>query len=318
MVMPKKLLVAVRLLIAGALGAGLASHAHAAPVYFAQASVLNGLDQQSFTDASTVSASAGGISTFTVGGGAHLGLGTWAGESAAQAGEGFLRTSSHTSIVITDHQASLGSGFRGGGSHASFTIDDVVISGPVGGTVSGTLNLIFEGSLGASANFANAIGGSGSYGEVSISVGLPGFGGNGGARLGASAPPANTLTLTSSGLLTGYSGGLLALQINSASLPVNTPFSITLDLQSGTLASYTVDGTGPAVVPISAEGFSNFMNTFSFASSGPVFTLPAGYTANSASGMIVDNHVVPAPASLLLLGTGIIALGSRLRRRRRN
>jgi hypothetical protein len=307
-----------RLLIAVALGAGLASDAHATPSYFASAGVLSGLDQESFTDVIPVSANAGGIITFSIGGGGHLGLGTWAGESAAQAGPGYLQTSSHTSVVITDHQASLGSGAKAGGSHATFTIDDVMISGPGSGTVSGTLNLLFEGSLDASANFANAIGGSGSYGQVSIGVGLPGFSGNGGARLGASAPPANTLTLTNSGLLAGYGGGLLALQINSASLPINTLFSITLDLQSETLASYTVDGTGPAVVPISAEGFSNYSNALSFARSGPVFTLPENYTADSPSGKIVDNHFVPEPANIVLLGPGLcVWLWMAVRRRRR-
>jgi hypothetical protein len=290
--------------------------AFAAPSYFAEAGVLSGFDQESFTDANPVGASASGIMTFSIGGGEHLGLGTWAGESAAQAGAGFLRVSSHTSVAITDHQASLGSGAKAGGSHAKFTIDDVLISGPSSGTVNGTLNLLLEGSLAASANFANALGSSGSYAQISIGVGLPGLGGNGGARLGAGAPPPNTLALTNSGLLLGYGGGLLSLHVNSSSLPVNTPFSITLDLQSETLASYTVQGTGTAVVPISAEGFSNFTNTFSFARSGPVFTLPDGYTVNSPSGMIVDNHFIPEPPVIALLAPVLSAWLWRSRRQR--
>lgn len=299
------------------LGVGIASCAYGAPSYFAEAGVLSGFDAESFTGTIPVSASAAGIMTFSIGGGEHLGLGTWAGESTAQANPGYLAVSSHTSVVITDHQASLGSGAKAGGSHASFTIDDVIISGPGAGPVSGILNLQLEGSLAASANFANAIGGSGSYGQISIGVGVPGFGGNGGARLGAGAPPANTLTLTNSGLLIGYGGGLLALQINSSSLPVNSPFSITLDLQSETLASYNVGGTGVAVVPISAEGFSSFTTGLSFARSGPVFTLPEGYTANSLSGMIVDNHFVPEPSSVVLLAAALCMLPWAALRRRR-
>jgi hypothetical protein len=300
------------LLAAMIVALGGAPTARSAPTYFAEANVLNGLEQNSSIDDVPVGATATGISPFSIGGGD----GAWSGESAAQAGHGLVMTMSHTSLFVSDHRASLGSGSKVSGAHASLTIDDVVISGPGGGAISGTLNVDLGGSLGASASFANALGSSGSYGEVVISIGIPGGGGDGSARLGASAPPGNTLTATSSGLLTGYAGGPMSMQIESTALPVNVAFSLTLSLQSESVATYVVSGTGPAIVPISAEGFSNYTSLLSFARNGPVFTLPEGFTADSPSGMIVDNLFVPEPSIILLTGPGLLALRSFGSRRR--
>jgi hypothetical protein len=291
--------------------AGIASHALAAPSYFASAGVLSGFDQRSFTSPAPVGATAGGVQPFTVGGQPA----SWSGESEAQAGAGVLRVRSHTALSIADHQCCLGSGVRGSGSEAEFTIDDVVISG-VGSSVAGSLNLTLSGSLEATATLANALGNSGSYGQISVGVSIPGAGVNGGARLGAGSPPDNTLTLTNSGLLSGYGGGVLALSIASPALPVNTPFTIQIELLSETLASYSVQGTGPLPVPIAAEGFARFDNSLSFAVSAPVFTLPAGYTVNSAAGAIVNNQyvgLVPEPASAWLGAASFCALVLRRR-----
>ena len=68
---------------------------------------------------------------------------------------------------------------------------------------------------------------------------------------------------------------------------------------------------------------SLFSDTFGFVVGGPVFDLPAGFTANSPTSFIVDNRflppgavpAVPEPSSMLLL-TGGLGLLTMLRRRR--
>ena len=60
-----------------------------------------------------------------------------------------------------------------------------------------------------------------------------------------------------------------------------------------------------------------FGNTFSFATNGPVFDLPAGVTVNG--GGIVNNRFapVPLPGTLPLLGSGLLGLVAfRLRRKK--
>lgn len=305
-----------------AFGAGLAPSAMATPFFSAQAGVLSGADQESFSGSIPVSANAGAIQTFSGGGGDHQLNGTWAGESTAHADRGFLQASSHTSLNITDHQCCLaGTSVRAGGGGASFNIDDVLISGP-GDFVDGILNLDLGGALSASADYHNALGQSGSSAQVTVGISFPGFGGGGGALLGAGAPPTNTLTLTTSGLLTGYSGtgALLELHLVSSVLPVGTPFSIGMSLDTQTVAFYNVFGTGTASVPIIAEAFASYTHTLSFSRGGPVFTLPDGYTVNSVDGGIVNNRfgglpTVPEPATLSLIGLGL--MGLELARRRR-
>ncbi|MFZ5930383.1 MAG: PEP-CTERM sorting domain-containing protein [Pseudomonadota bacterium] len=303
-------------------------NAEAVPIYTAQAGALSGADSEMFSGPTPVTASAGALQTFSVSGLPAR----WEGEATAHAGAGFLRGSSHTLVNIENHQASLGSGTRAGGSHAVMNIDDMIISG-AGTTIDTVLHLTLTGNLAASAIFHNALGGSGSYAEVAISISTPGGGGSGGARLGAAAravgapppPPDNSLNLTNSGLLTGYGGGLLNLAIPLTALPLNSFFSISLGLDTTTLATYNVGGTGPNPVPIIAEAFSSFGHTFSFALDGPVFDLPVGYTVNSVAGDIENNSFVglqagpepqsvPEPMTLSLLGAGLAGIGIARRR----
>jgi hypothetical protein len=72
---------------------------------------------------------------------------------------------------------------------------------------------------------------------------------------------------------------------------------------------------------------SSFADTLTFSRSGPVFTLPAGYTVNSVSGNIVDNSwsdprnpaTVPEPATLVMMlaGGAMVAVVRRRARARR-
>jgi hypothetical protein len=56
---------------------------------------------------------------------------------------------------------------------------------------------------------------------------------------------------------------------------------------------------------------ASFLNTLSFPTNRPVFTVPDGYTVNSVSAGIVDNRFqsqVPEPSTLALLLIGSILL----------
>jgi len=66
----------------------------------------------------------------------------------------------------------------------------------------------------------------------------------------------------------------------------------------------------------------NFANTVSFATSGPAFILPAGYTVNSVSANIVNNrwlgapyNDVPTPSPIILLVFGLAGIGYQRRKR---
>ena len=54
---------------------------------------------------------------------------------------------------------------------------------------------------------------------------------------------------------------------------------------------------------------TDFGSTLTFATTGDVFNLPSGYTANSAQAGIVDNHFIPEPSATLgALGLVMIPL----------
>ncbi len=65
-----------------------------------------------------------------------------------------------------------------------------------------------------------------------------------------------------------------------------------------------------------ADGLTDFGHTVTFATSGPVFNIPDGYSVNSAEAQISGNVFVPEPASRILLAVGVVVvLGWRSRRR---
>jgi hypothetical protein len=71
-------------------------------------------------------------------------------------------------------------------------------------------------------------------------------------------------------------------------------------------------------IPGTVSTSTDFSNSMSFIQGGPVFSLPAGYTANSIDGRIVDNVYVGLPAlvpaigrsAVIFLGLSMVAMGS--------
>ncbi len=169
---------------------------------------------------------------------------------------------------------------------ARMVIDDIIISGP-GTDVLTQISAHISGTIDTSTGSASGLGVA-QLGALTI----------GGSALSATA-------VYNSGSVGG--GGSVnadtTLTTTSFTAPVGQPFAVRMDFESEITAS---DNAGP---PDPVTLTSQF--EMSFPTSGPVFILPAGYTANSSDGNIVDNQFVgpppvpaldtPAAASLMLL-----------------
>jgi len=289
----------------------------ASPSFHADAGALSGQNSESNTGASPQTADANAQSSIFDGGGNVIGSFTGSGSSSA--GKGVLKASGRSTVDISNHQCCLSNQvYRDSAGHASFALDDIVITGP-GATVDAILNLSFTGTLSGAAQHANILGSAGGHVNVAINGNVAGQGFSGGAQLDVDSAHPGQTTYSNSGILAGYTGGALDVHIAFAALPVGVPLGMFLDLSVSALATYVVQGTGPDVAPIFADLFGDYSHSLSFASGGPVFTLDAGYSADSAQGQIdnnqwVGNVVVPAPGALALFAVGVAALCS-LRRR---
>jgi hypothetical protein len=191
-------------------------------------------------------------------------------------------------------------------ANAYMTLDDVVISGPAGMiTTSYTIHL--TGTLEASKDLQATSEFSGAAARVEVIL----FG-NGQFLNDSAAAKYNDLPQRGSGLLQNFTG---SDDLTSAPFTVtaNQAFTVVLELGIDAQSVLAPDDTG------SASAAAHFGNTLTFVTDGPVFDLPAGYTANSISGNIVDNHSVPVPepARAGLLGTGGVGLLLGWARRRR-
>jgi hypothetical protein len=188
------------------------------------------------------------------------------------------------------------------------TFTDVIISGPAGGNISTKLRIHLGGTL--------AVGVSGhldpdtilSSAAVSGAIYVNGnFVASGGRSLEASNSSSTVPIAYGRFAGVGDSG---VVTTNPFIVTVGVPFTVKLELstQLGSRVYYRVEGA--------AGASSDYYSSMGFATDQSVFDLPAGYTANSVSGGIVNNGFTPVPepgtAGLLLLA----ASGALLRRRR--
>ncbi len=201
-------------------------------------------------------------------------------------------------------------------TYANF--DDFVVTGPGSGTVSVSLNLSISGTISNIPTVSGVQPGTDTSigtvdptvvigGHPSISSGLWSL--TGGTAFTGSivdnvvtciAPPNGLCTPTHttlpSGLLAGItvSAGLFTGTVTTPvfTVPLNTPFSVGLQLVT---SGVVVPQVGVTIPNQPADTVSNslgvdFLDPFSFPTSGPVFNLPAGYTVNSTEAMVVNNQ----------------------------
>jgi len=173
------------------------------------------------------------------------------------------------------------------GAQTVLFADDVVISGPAEpAAIDVTMNLILDGSM-----TVDEIGFWGSRLELSISC--------------ASTNRSGVMSINSSGL---FSNGVLAgLGPNSGPRAITLPLTIAVNQPFNFLATLVASVGGTSVGNAAHSASSNFFDegglhfptigpvptiagpVHSSGGAAPVFTLPAGYTANSTTLNIVNN-----------------------------
>jgi hypothetical protein len=253
------------------------------------------------------------------------GAGTLSGDEFAAAGPGGLRSSSKVSIFRTGAPG-LDSASGPAQASASATFNDFIITGP-GGSVAGSANFTLSGAFETTANIADSIGNTlvlgGAQIEVGVSGSMPGmsFSGLFDQQSGANGQGPTGFISGGNGVFAGDSAPT-GFTTAMTELPVGTLFSVSLGLGTTAFASWGSGGGAEGeLTTVDLTALSDFSNTFTFATTGPVFNLPDGYTVNSVSGDIVNNRFVggpaatPEPPALIMLGSGLLSLAVFLRRR---
>ena len=194
------------------------------------------------------------------------------------------------------------------------TVVEILISTPAGYT-GGDIPVFFKAHLAGAASasiMTESIFGRSARGSIEATARLSGFGSSGFTSSSATARArggaSNSLTIGGELL-----PGLLNLPtiFIDPTIPVEVRFSLAAVLSHAAFNDTTATATVDA------------FNSLSFALVGPALILPDGFSANSVSGMIVDNvfvgarvSAVPLPASGPLFIAALAGLGLLSRRRK--
>ena len=240
--------------------------------------------------------------------------------ASASAGGSSLGAAAHAWVDLpTGYPASVQAGTSSGSSFDQF---EVIISGPSNQQATISLNMALDGTLSATANgsqtqsfFASAnlyVSGSlsGPHGSASFSGNL----------LQKEYGGATSVTddFVSSGVLSGFQGASGNFTTLSMLAFGGDHIIVRMGI-AGTAYCEESYGSGT----FSCDAIADYAHTLAFPSSGPVFNLPVGWSADSVDGAIVNNQfvttglAVPEPSSLVLLGSALIAVAGRIRKRSR-
>jgi len=228
-------------------------------------------------------------------------------QASATADVGGLHAHAYSQIIHNVSQAFSDPLEYDANADAQVTINDMFISGPVGVTsVVAPITFHLDGSqlLGYYVPLSPSFVYSVSSIQMQVAVGSNSDGGFRTIESVNGAPP--FVNTTGLGMLTGWTGNN-DIPTQPFTMPVNTPFSMSLFLN--VLAYTKVDFRDS----FNAGANTDFSGTLAFASDVPVFALPAGYTANSVEGGIVNNQFVPEPSTALLVLTGLLGFAGRRR-----
>jgi hypothetical protein len=127
-------------------------------------------------------------------------------------------------------------------------------------------------------------------------------------QIGDSAGASGFFTAPASGA-TSFSFSNATFSTAGIVVPVGVPVWVYLN--------FNLQANLYAPVGTDAGGTIDFTNTVRLSTSGPVFNLPAGYSANSTDLNIVDNQLqtIPEPGTCALAAIGLAILSSRYRKR---
>lgn len=184
-------------------------------------------------------------------------------------------------------------------ANASY-VDSVIFSGPSTGLIPVSMNLMFEGILNSTNEASAGVKALATIGGV-LAGSLVANSSNG---IGFSC------TSTFAGVICGSQFTLGTIQTAIVMVAPNVPIDVFLSIEALSASS----GAG-------TSSTSEFSNSLDFPIGSDLFNLPAGYTANSATSFIVDNHfmpttlAVPEPDVAVLFSVGLFALGAVVRRR---